>query len=119
MAARWRGSPGTRPPPARLAPVNVGTDPISIICHGEDKPYTVISVYIPTDANTGFIWAWSDTLSQGNAHQIALVRRAAAASSVRREHSALVNNDVSWGAGEPAGSPRIVAVVHTGTSVSV
>ena len=84
MAARWRGSPGTRPPPARLAPVNVGTDPISTICHGEDKPYTVISVYIPTDANTVFIWAWSDTLSQGNAHQIALVRRAAAASSVRR-----------------------------------
>lgn len=103
--------------PARL--VTPASAAISQVSQGDDKPYTVIAVYTPTDANTGFIWSWSDFLGSNAAQNIALVRRAASASSARREQAGLVNNDVSWGAGQVANAPRIVAVVHTGTTVSV
>src|SRR6185369_4717193 len=67
----------------RLAALS--TDAISTMFQGDDKPYTVIIVYKPTDANTGFIWSSSDTIDATNAQCIALVRRSGSASSVRRQ----------------------------------
>ena len=103
--------------PARF--VTAISAPLSRLAQGDDKPFTVIAVYKATDANTGFVWAWSDFPGSNQAQNIALVRRATAAPSVRREQAGLVNNDVSWGAGQVADSLRIVAVVHTGTAVTV
>lgn len=103
--------------PARL--VASASAEISRVSQGNDKPFTVITVYTPTDANTGFVWSWSDFPGSNQAQNIALVRRAASASSARREQTGLVNNDASWGSGQVANAPRIVAVVHTGTAVTV
>lgn len=91
---------------------------ISTMCQGNDKPYTVIAVYDPTDTNTGFIWAWSDTVNATDQQNIALIRRNATASSVRRMLTT-VSNDVSWGSGQASGAWRVVAVVHSGTAVTV
>ena len=103
---------------ARFHASTDGSDPISQMCQGDDKPYTVISVYIPRDTNTGYIWSWSDTVSSKDAQQIAFIRRAAN-SSIRRQLVTATTNDVTWGAGHPAGVARIVAVRHTGKAVTV
>lgn len=106
--------------PSRLVAAGGGTDAISAVCQGDDRPYTVICVYIPTDTNAGYVWSWSDTVATGNAQCIAFVKRATPNCSVRRESSGNTNpNDVSWGSGHAANAPRIVAVVHTGQAVSV
>lgn len=106
--------------PARLFPAgDAGNVVLSQIMQGNDKPYTVIAVYTPTDANTGFIWSWSDTVDATNSQNIALVRRSASASSVRRQLVTATSNDVSWGAGQAANSHRIVAIKHTGTAVTI
>lgn len=102
--------------PARFAAGQ--TSVLSQSFQGDDKPYTVITVYKPTDANTGYIWGASDSIDASTAQQIALIRRAATASSVRRQQAA-ATNDVSWGSGQASGAWRIVAVKHTGTAVSV
>lgn len=86
---------------------------------GNDKPYTVLVAYRPTDANTGFIWSASDTIPTTEAQQIALIRRSATASSVRRSLAVATPNDVSWGAGQQANAWRIVAVKHTGTAITI
>lgn len=104
--------------PARFTPA-VANDPISLISRGNDKPYTVITVYVPTDTSTGYIWSWSDTVDNTDAQQIALIRRSATPSSVRRQLVTATTNDVVWGAGQAANTARIVAVAHTGTSVSI
>lgn len=103
--------------PARLSAPQNGV--ISAMCRGEDKPYTVITVFNPTDANTGYIWSWSDTVDGSNSQQIALIRRASAQPSVRRQLVEAASNDVRWGTSHPANTPRIVAVQHTGTAVTI
>ena len=103
--------------PARLSASQNGV--ISAMCRGEDKPYTVITVFNPTDTNTGYIWGWSDTVDSTNSQQIALIRRASAQPSVRRQLVEATSNDVRWGTSHPANTPRIVAVQHTGTAVTI
>lgn len=93
--------------------------PVSEVFQGDDKPYTVITVYIPKDTNTGYIWASSRTVDATNSQQIALIRRNATASSVRKALTTATPNDVSWGSGQAADVPRIVAVKHSGTAVTV
>lgn len=90
---------------------------ISAMFQGEDKPYTVIVAFKPTSTDTGFVWSASFANSTQTS-SIALISRAANA-SVRRETTRGTMNDVDWGAGHPAGTPRIVAIKSTGTRVSV
>lgn len=89
---------------------------LSVIGEGDDKPYTVLLAFKPTDANTGFPWAWSNN-NGAEVQNVGLVRRAASASSVRRQPAASI--DVSFGTGLVAGTAYIVAVRHTGKLVSV
>lgn len=84
---------------------------------GDDRPYTAITVYMPTDTNTGYIWTASATINETNSQQIALIRRNAT-SSVRRQQAEGSGNDVNF-AGQAANVARIVAVQHTGTAISV
>lgn len=95
------------------------TDTISTMWQGDDKPYTVISAYKPTDTNTGFIWSASDTVDVTDAQVIALIRRSGSASSIRRALVTATPNDVSWGSGQASGTARIVAAKHSGTAVTV
>lgn len=96
------------------------TAPISQMFQGEDQPYTVIVVYRPTDTNTGYIWSASENANgDANSQQVALIRRSAAASSVRRQLVESTSNDVSWGTGQASGVARIVAIRHTGTAVTI
>ena len=104
--------------PARFHTSTDGSDAISQLCQGDDKPYTVLTVYIPRDTNTGYVWSWSDTVDATDAQQIAFLRRSTN-SSIRRQVVTATTNDVTWGTGHPSGTARIVAVRHTGTSVSV
>lgn len=86
---------------------------------GDDKPYTAICVYKPTDTNTGYIWSASDTVDTTDAQRIALVRRSGSASSARRAVTTAGTLDVNFGTGQASGSWRIVAIKFTGTTVSV
>lgn len=96
------------------------TAPISQMFQGEDQPYTVIVVYRPTDTNTGYIWSASENANgDANSQQVALIRRSATASSVRRQLVESTSNDVSWGTGQASGVARIVAIRHTGTAVTI
>jgi len=95
------------------------TDAVSAMFVGTDRPYTAIVAYMPTDANTGFIWSVSDTVDATNARVIAAVRRSTTASSVRRGLTTAAPNDVAWGSGQPAFIPRVLAIRHTGTAVTV
>lgn len=95
------------------------SDAISTMCQGNDKPYTIITAFKPTDTNTRFPWSWSNRIDNTNAQVIALVSRNASASSVRRQLVTATPNDVSFGTGEASGTARIVAVKHTGTAVSI
>lgn len=96
------------------------TATISTMFQGNDKPYTVIAVYKPTDTNTGIPWSASDrTASTSDSEAIALIRRSGTASSVRRQLVTATSNDVSWGSGQASGSWIIVAVKHSGTAVTV
>lgn len=108
-------STGTSPP--RLNASNAAA--ISTMFQGNDKPYTIITAYCPRDTNTGYIWAASDATSPTNVQQIALIRRNATPSSVRRQLLTGTSNDVSWGSGQASGTPRVVATKHTGTTVTV
>jgi hypothetical protein len=92
---------------------------ISTMFQGNDKPYTTIVAYKPTDTNTGFIWSASDTVDSTDSQRIGLVRRNATACSVRRQLVEATSNDVSWGSGQASGTPRVVAIKHTGTTVTV
>lgn len=92
---------------------------LSTMFQGNDKPYTVIAAYKPTDTNTGYIWSASDTVGVGESQQIALIRRNATAPSIRRQLVTATPNDVTWGAGQASGTPRIVASKHTGTALDV
>ena len=103
---------GGRP---RLAAVP--TAPVSQVFQGDDRPYTTISVYTPTDTNTGYIWCASATISETTSQQVALIRRNATA-SVRRQLAEGSANDVNL-PGQAANVARIVAVQHTGTAISV
>lgn len=93
-------------------------DPISTMCQGDDKPYTVIAAYKPSDTNTGYVWSWSDTLNATDSQRIALLSRNASA-SVRRSLATAALNDVTWGSGQASGTPRVVAAKFTGTALSV
>lgn len=95
------------------------SDAISTMCQGNDKPFTIIMAFKPTDVNTRFPWSWSNRIDNTNAQVIALVSRNGAASSVRRQLVTATPNDVNIGAGETSGTPIIVAVKHTGTAVSI
>lgn len=95
------------------------TAPVSTMFQGNDKPYTVIVAYCPRDTNTGYIWAASDAGTLPNTQQIGLIRRNSTSSSVRRQLLDGTPNDVSWGSGQASGTPRIVAIKHTGTAVTV
>ena len=91
--------------------------PLSQAFQGDDRPYTAITVYMPTDANTGYIWTASATISETNSQQVALIRRTAT-SSIRRQLAEGSANDINF-AGQAANVARIVAVQHTGTAISV
>ena len=54
-----------------------------------------------------------------DSQNVGFVRRNATASSVRRQLVTATSNDVSWGSGQAANTPRIVAIKHTGTAVTV
>ncbi|MEQ5796359.1 Ig domain-containing protein [Paracoccus sp. NFXS7] len=96
------------------------TDAISQMFQGNDRPYTVITAYRPTDTNTGYIWSASENANgDASSEQIALIRRNTTASSVRRQLLEGTTNDVSWGTGQASGAARIVAIKHTGTAVTV
>lgn len=103
---------GGRP---RLAAASAA--PVSQVFQGDDRPYTAITVYMPTDTNTGYIWTASATISETNSQQVALIRRTAT-SSVRRQQVEGSGNDVNF-AGQAANTARIIAVQHTGTNISV
>jgi hypothetical protein len=105
--------------PSRLTANSGTTSGLSTLFQGNDAPYTVIAVYTPTDTNTGFIWAASDTVDATDNQSISLVRRSGSASSVRRQVVTATANDVNFGSGQASGTARIVAVKHTGTAVSV
>lgn len=102
--------------PARLRALT--TAALSSMFNGNDKPYTVISVYIPRDANSGFIWSASDTVDVTNSQCVGLISRSTPNSSVRRQVTT-VTNDVNFGSGQASGTPRIVAVKHSGTAVTI
>lgn len=101
--------------PRLVAPL---ASPLSAMFRGDDKPYTVITAFMPTGTNTGYIWTASATISETASQQIALIRRDGTA-SVRRQLSESASNDASWNTGMPGGVARIVAVQHTGTVVNV
>lgn len=103
---------GGRP---RLAAVP--TAPVSQVFQGDDRPYTTISVYMPTDANTGYIWCASATISETTSQQVALIRRPSN-SSIRRQIAEGSANDRNFAA-QPANTARIIAVQYTGTAISV
>ena len=100
--------------PHLVAPVQSA---LSTAFQGDDRPYTVIAAYMPTDTNTGYIWTASATISENTSQQIALIRRSAT-SSVRRQQAEGSGNDVNF-AGQAANTPRIVAVQHTGTAITI
>jgi len=103
--------------PARF--VAVQTTALAQAFQGANKPYTVLVVYRPTDANSGYIWSASDTVDSVDSQAIALIRRSASASSARRGLVTANGNDVNFGAGQAAGAWRIVAVKDTGSSVTI
>lgn len=90
---------------------------LSQLGQGSDKPFTMICAYKPTDANTGYIWSWSASLSASE-QQSALVRRAATACSYRRLITA-PGVDANFGTGQVSGGSRIVAISFTGTTASI
>ena len=102
--------------PRLVAPI---ASPISAAFQGNDKPWTAIVAYMPTDTNTGYVWSASVTIDNTDSHQIALVRRNASPSSIRRQLVTATSGDVSWGSGQGSNILRIVGVKHTGTAVSV
>lgn len=93
-----------------------GTSPVSTVFQGNDSPYTVIMAYRPLDANTGFVWSATAGVNIETDQTIALVRRTTNA-SIRRK--ATTSNDVSWGTGQAANVPRVVAIRYTGQAVTV
>lgn len=100
--------------PRLTAPVDSA---LSAVFQGDDRPYTVIAAYMPTDANTGYIWTASATISDTTSQQIALIRRTTNC-SVRRQLAEGSANDVNFPA-QAANAPRIVAIQHTGTAISI
>ena len=85
---------------------------------GSDKPYCLVAVFTPLDANTCFIAAASTQVGNTGEQVVGLVRRATTASSVRKNISGN-NLDVTFGAGQAANIPRIVVIRHNGTTVDV
>lgn len=98
---------------------SASSDPLSTMFQGNDKPYTVLMVYQPTDTNTGYLWSASADVDVTDSQQIAAIRRNATASSVRRQLVTATSNDVNFGTGQAANAWRVLAVKHTGTAVSV
>lgn len=94
--------------------------PVSQVFQGDDKPFIVISVYVPLQDTAGVIWSASDTTGSaaGAAQIVGLISRNTT-SSIRRQVSTTTTNDVSWTGAQIAPAPRIVAVKHTGTAISV
>nr|WP_297526958.1 glycoside hydrolase family 16 protein [uncultured Roseateles sp.] len=105
--------------PARFT-AGATTDNVCGAFNGNDKAFVAICVYRPTDANTAFIWSYS--AGDGtNAKQIALLRRAAAASELRRQvvNGAPANVFYTDANGIPSGSVEIVAVKFSGTTATI
>ncbi len=105
-----------------VAPVRFvadSTTALSQVFQGNDKPFTVIVAYRPTDANNGYIWSGSRTIDSSNEHVVGLVRRSTPNSSFRKQIAANSAPDANWGTGQAQNVNRIVAVRHTGTAVTV
>lgn len=92
-------------------------DAASTMWRGEDRPFTVLVAYRPTDANSGFIFSGGEDTG-GQVDQTALVRRASPSSTIRKSQFGS-HLDVNFGAGQAANIPRIVAIRHTGTAVTI
>lgn len=93
---------------------------ISTMFQGNDKPFTVILAFKPTDTNTGFIWTASDNVGNSVDSQIiGYARRSATAPGIRRQLLNSTANDVTWGSGQASGTARVVAFKHSGTAVTV
>lgn len=99
--------------------VSTVSDPISMMFQGDDKPYTAIVAFKPTDTNTRFVWSASVTTDATDAEVIGLVSRNGSAGSSRRARVAATPLDVNYGAGDASGMPLIVAIVSNGTTVSI
>jgi hypothetical protein len=91
---------------------------VSAMFAGNDLPYTVIAAYTPTDDNTSFIWSASRRIDAATVQNIALVRRPTPNSSIRRYFTD-TSAEVNFGSGQPANTPVVVAVRHSGAKVSV
>lgn len=85
---------------------------------GNDKPYTNIWVYKPTDANSGYVWSASDTVDATDAQAILFVRGIASCTSRRRLITAQ-GNDVTFGSGHASGTARVVAFKYDGNAITV
>ncbi len=95
------------------------TAAVSQMFQGNDMPYTVIVAFKPTDTNGCNVWSASDRTDATNSERVAFVRRDGSASGVTRQLLATPSNEVSWGSGQASGTPRIVAVKHSGTAITV
>lgn len=105
-----------------VAPVRFvadSTTAVSQAFQGNDKPFTVIVAYRPTDTNNGYIWSGSRTVDSSNEHVVGLVRRSTPNCSARKQTAANNAPDVNWGTGQAQNVNRIVAIRHTGTAVTV
>lgn len=104
--------------PSRL--VASPTAPISTMFQGEDKPWTVIMAFKPTDTGTGHMWAAATTLGSTAEHQaITHMRRNATPPSIRAQSTTATVVDRPFGVSQPANTARVVAFRSNGTAVTV
>ena len=89
----------------------------STMWRGADFPFTVVLAYRPTDANTGFIF-FAGEATANSLDGTSLIRRTSTASSVRKV-AAGTGLDANFGTGQAANVPRVVAIRHTGTTVTI
>ncbi|KQM37943.1 hypothetical protein [Sphingomonas sp. Leaf10] len=94
--------------------------PISTMWAGDDLPYVVLLVFKPTDTNTGYPFAAS-RVNGSAVDQVAYVSRNGTASSVRKKSGTASQNDVTASSanGDVVGTPIVVAIRHTGTSLDI
>lgn len=90
---------------------------------GNDKPFTVVIGFKPTDANTRFPWSWSDTTGTSSigVESIAPVSRSTSTQTVRRvtNNVGTVGQNVDYTNTHASGVARILAYRFTGTTLDV
>lgn len=100
--------------------IAASTDTISTMFQGNDKPFTAIVAFKPTDTNSSYIWSASRRIDASGYDNISYVKRNAAASSVRKVVNSIATTlDVNFGSGEVSGTAFVLAIKCTGTAVTV